>query len=99
VKQDSTLQFCTSLSLFLINDLNLKLFRINIKLDNLLIKQLTKQIGVAVKLLACIREVLGLNLSRDTSYPDRGFLWFFSVLPGKYRDITSISPQPLPSVS
>jgi hypothetical protein len=33
--------------------------------------------------LLCIPEVLGSNLSPEAGHPERGFLWFSSVQPGK----------------
>jgi hypothetical protein len=35
-----------------------------------------------------ILEVPGSNLSQETGYPDWGFSWFSSVLPGNCRDST-----------
>jgi hypothetical protein len=39
------------------------------------------------------------NLGRDTGYPDRRFSRFSSVPPGKFFDVNSIRPWPLPSKS
>jgi hypothetical protein len=41
----------------------------------------TKCVAVAVTLQTCIREVLGLNLGRNTGYPDRVFLSPSNKLP------------------
>jgi hypothetical protein len=35
-----------------------------------------------------IREVRGSNLDTQSGYPDQSFLWFSSVLPGKWQDST-----------
>jgi hypothetical protein len=46
-----------------------------------------------------IREVLGLNLSRDTSCFDRGFSWLSWVLPGNFRGTARTIERLLPSKS
>jgi hypothetical protein len=48
---------------------------------------------VLVTILTCIQEVLGSNLSRDTSYPDRCFPWSSSIVPVAGRISTSIRPR------
>jgi hypothetical protein len=48
------------------------------KLPNIMVEQLT--------LLLHIQEVLGSNHGPETDYPDRFFLWFSSVPPGKCQD-------------
>jgi hypothetical protein len=40
---------------------------------------------IEVTLLIRNPEVLGLNLGRETNYPD--YLWFFLVAPGKYGTV------------
>jgi hypothetical protein len=57
----------------------------------------TEQIEVLVAPYVRIREVLGSGLGRYTGYPVRGFLWYSSVPPGKYRASTSIRARPFPS--
>jgi hypothetical protein len=36
-----------------------------------------------------IRDNLGSNLGPETGYSDRGFSWFFSIPPDKFRDSSS----------
>jgi hypothetical protein len=53
-----------------------------------------------VKLLALLlREVWDSNLGQDIGYPVWRLSWSFSVSPGKYRTVSQIRPQPLPSTS
>jgi hypothetical protein len=40
---------------------------------------------ISQKMVLCIRDVLGLNLSRDTAYPVSDFSWFSSAPPGKFQ--------------
>jgi hypothetical protein len=58
---------------------------------------ITEQAGVAATLWAYVREVLSSNLTRDTGYPDSGFVWFYTISPGKFQDFTSIRTQLHPS--
>jgi hypothetical protein len=46
---------------------------------------LTKRADIEVTLLIRNREVLGLNLGRETNYPD--YLLFFLVASGKYGTV------------
>jgi hypothetical protein len=51
-------------------------------------------------LLLHIQEVPGWNLGPETAYLDWSFSYFFSVLPGEFRDSTlKIRPRPLPTKS
>jgi hypothetical protein len=51
----------------------------------------------AVSFQTCIQEVLILNLSRETIYPDWGFAWFSSCPAVKCQCRTPIRPRPVPS--
>jgi len=44
-----------------------------------------QQVISAVMFYVCIREVLGLNLCWNSSYPHWSFSWFFSDSPNKSR--------------
>jgi hypothetical protein len=54
----------------------------------------TEHVGVA----DCTQKELGANPGLDISYPIWGFLWFSSVPPGKYWDVTLIRSEP-PSIA
>jgi len=47
----------------------------------------TRNMAIVVT-LSLMPKILGSNLSRDDDYLGRKFSWFFSVLTGKYQDIT-----------
>jgi hypothetical protein len=57
---------------------------------------ITKNDGKGIKLSNIIRKVFGLNLDRDTKYPEVS-LWLSSVSIGKFRNSTSVRPRPFPS--
>jgi hypothetical protein len=40
------------------------------------------KLAQAVMFLTCVQEAPNLNLDCDTSYPDWGYSWFFSIPPG-----------------
>jgi hypothetical protein len=42
-----------------------------------------RQLAQVEILLTCIWEVSGSNLGQDTDFTDQGFVWSFSVPPGK----------------
>jgi hypothetical protein len=50
----------------------------------------TDQVGVAVTVYVCIREVLGSKPDLDIGHPDRGVLWFSLVPAGKFGENTQI---------
>jgi hypothetical protein len=55
---------------------------------------IAEHVGVTVTLWTSIWEVLGLNLCRDTSYPEF-FPWFSLVPPGKCQNRDSIRQRAL----
>jgi hypothetical protein len=57
--------------------------------------QRSKKMTQEVSLLTYIREMPCSNLGKGTDYTDLGFPWFSSVLPGRCRNSTLNSPQPL----
>jgi hypothetical protein len=53
----------------------------------------TEQVGAAVTLWNCVWEVYILKLGWDSGYPERGFMWYYSFLPGKWQNSTSFRPS------
>jgi hypothetical protein len=47
--------------------------------------------GVAVKLYNTIWKVLGLNIGRDSGYPEKGSSWFSCIPPGKSGKVFRLS--------
>jgi hypothetical protein len=59
----------------------------------------TEQVGMAVPLYTCIREISGSNLDWHTVHTDWELSCFFSFSPGKFIDSTSLRRRPVPSDS
>jgi hypothetical protein len=56
----------------------------------------TEQVDLQAVSRNYIQEVFVSNLSRHTVYLHWDISWFFSVIPDKFRDCTSIRPRPRP---